>query len=231
MNINDFDIPIPDGDRLEILFNHQSALMHKYHPIEEANMQRQLLAPGPVDLNDRFGQARLKDFAWRITEELAEATECLVPMAGDIDHYREEVIDALHFTVEELILCGMTPDDLIPEPLPRAMKDKLEAGLFEFSAVVMPEDLENNVEDQLYVKENVYLAIEKLGCAMNCLKNKPWKSTHMLTDIPVFRLKMKVFFRQFLKVCFISGFQTSGELVGCYLNKNAVNQFRIRTNY
>ena len=103
---------------LEIMFRKQIRLMEKYHKIEKKNGC--LITPDvPVDLHSHVGQHRLKDFAWRITEELGEAMNCLkckpwkeTPMPTDIQHYREEIADAFHFFVELCILSGIGPRDL-----------------------------------------------------------------------------------------------------------------------
>lgn len=106
---------------LEIIFAHQRKLMDRYHEIEENNVGHRVpFSPcehgpycGPLDLNDRAAQLRLKDFFWRITEEIGEAANTLklkpwksTPHTTDETHYREEIIDALHFFVEMLILSG-----------------------------------------------------------------------------------------------------------------------------
>src|ERR1700744_6362039 len=74
--------------------------------------QRELSQPhwhhaGALNLNDRFSQLRLKDFAWRITEELAEATECFNHKPFNRTHFLEELIDALHFSVELCCYSGI----------------------------------------------------------------------------------------------------------------------------
>lgn len=113
MNIHDAEEEKVEGDQLEAIFNRQRVLMEKYHHIEK---EKGLLQTEdvPVDLNDHMGQARLKDFAWRITEELGEAMNCLknkpwkkTQMMTDTVHYYEEIIDAFHFFVELCILSGM----------------------------------------------------------------------------------------------------------------------------
>ena len=119
MNISDINESAPsEGDKLVNIFKQQRALMEKYHPIEERNGL--LETPDvPVDLDSRFGQARLKDFAWRITEEIGEAMNCLKnkpwkqsQFVTDKAHFYEEIIDAFHFFVEMCILSGLEAEDL-----------------------------------------------------------------------------------------------------------------------
>jgi dimeric dUTPase (all-alpha-NTP-PPase superfamily) len=105
-------------DMLMMIFRKQMDLMETYHKIEASNGC--LITPDvPVDLHSHLGQHRLKDFAWRITEELGEAMNCLkckpwkvTPMATDVQHYKEEIADAFHFFVELCILSGISPEDL-----------------------------------------------------------------------------------------------------------------------
>jgi hypothetical protein len=105
-------------DLLKMIFCRQLDLMEKYHPIERKNGGLQT-EDVPVDLQSYTGQARLKDFAWRITEELGEAMNCLkmkswktTPMDTDVDHYKEELADAFHFFVELCILSGIGAHEL-----------------------------------------------------------------------------------------------------------------------
>ena len=105
-------------DMLDQIFRKHMDLMMKYHVIEKRNGC--LITPYvPVDLHSHLGQHRLKDFAWRITEELGEAMNCLknkpwksTPMQTDVQHYKEEIADAFHFFVELCILSGISPQDL-----------------------------------------------------------------------------------------------------------------------
>lgn len=230
MNVNDFNIEIPVGEPLEIIFGHQRKLMNEYHAIEERNVQRRVPSrpgilgkhDGPLDIQDRFSQLHLKDFAWRITEELTEASLCLGPHMNEDDevHYLEEIVDALHFSIEFCIMSGIAKD--IDKDY--AVLDHL----FRF-ADQYPLEL-RDLGSQDLMRSVIYKAIEKLGEACNRLKLKPWKSTGMLTDETLFRQSVEEYFLCFINVCKASGF-TPRTLTAMYLNKNAVNQFRIRTNY
>jgi hypothetical protein len=118
LNVNDANKEEVTGDKLEVIFKRQRELMEKYEPIEHMNGLL-LTADVPVNLNDPKGQARLKDFAWRVTEELGEAMNCLknkpwkqTHMETDEMHYKEEIADAFHFFVELCILSGFTADSL-----------------------------------------------------------------------------------------------------------------------
>ena len=98
------------GDKLIAIFNRQMELMNKYHDIEKRSGLLQTESC-PVNINDKKGQARIKDFAWRITEEVGEALDAHV--ADDFEHTVEELIDGLHFLTELTILSGNTPNDIV----------------------------------------------------------------------------------------------------------------------
>jgi len=125
MNIEDVDetqIPTPsvECDSLEQIFKRQEELRKKYGPIETA---KNLLPPlsdesiGNLDLS--LVQAHLKDFAWRLTEEIGEAMNCLKnkpwkqsEMATDSAHFYEELADAFHFFIEMCIIAGLDAKSL-----------------------------------------------------------------------------------------------------------------------
>jgi hypothetical protein len=118
MNVNDAKKENVQGDKLDAIFQRQKELMEKYHVIEEENglLQTKLC---PVNIDSQHGQQRLKDFAWRITEELGEAMNCLknkpwkqTHMETDTVHYEEEIVDAFHFFIELCILSGFDADSL-----------------------------------------------------------------------------------------------------------------------
>lgn len=242
--MEDFAVEIPEGDMLETIFNHQRDLIDKYHLIETelvgyyvpssqviVNGEVKWKYAGPLNIQDRASQLRFKDFAWRITEELTEATLAL----GEENetHYLEELIDALHFSVELLIMCGMFPLTsevaLKSGEVGTASGDSFERA-FACSRVKNGQlRLSLGLVDCLFIAYPYHI-IEKLGEAMNRLKGKPWKATMMLTDENAFKQSMAEFFAALIDLLKVSGF-TAKTATQMYLNKNAVNQFRIRSNY
>lgn len=130
MNVNDAEKEQVTGDMLEAIFARQKELIDKYHIIEEKNelLQTPLI---PVDINSQHGQQRLKDFAWRITEELGEAMNCLknkpwkvTHMETDETHFREEIVDAFHFFIEMCILIGFDAQSLTEMYLRKSLVNK-----------------------------------------------------------------------------------------------------------
>ena len=111
MKLNRIREQYPSKDLFYIIFERQKELMEKYREIE--NMPRE------IDINTKKGQVWLKDFAWRITEELGEAMNCLknkpwkqTEMLTDVDHYKEELADAFHFFIELCIISGISSEEL-----------------------------------------------------------------------------------------------------------------------
>lgn len=216
MNINDVDkVKEYPENILEVIFAKQGDLMAKYHEIEKKNglLQTETF---PMNLHDRFCQARIKDFLWRTTEELAESLEALRETLDD-EHVKEEVIDALHFHTENCIQCGLTAEDIM---------DSMDA--YDFSFMIQ--------EQQILAKgSDVHMlflgAVESLGLAGNCLKNKPWKQDHKLTDIVKFTDKMCNAYENIIAILTV-GFKMSAEdIFDMYFRKHAVNQFRQRSGY
>lgn len=217
-------------DRLVVIFERQQELINKYHSIEEASGLR-LSNDLPVDPHDPRGQSTLKDYAWRITEELGEALEAFNLHKG-MTHCHEELIDALHFLVEFTIYAGMSPQQLIP-PHVGTYRDILH-HLFTGAKREVEESFSMIPLGEIAQYPTLLiwsgLTIESLAKTCNTLKNKPWKQSHMLTDIPKFQELLKGTWIKFLGLCIVSGMDEEF-LLRVYLDKNAVNQFRQRSQY
>jgi hypothetical protein len=235
VNIKDFENPDQGaGDKLIQIFNRQKELIQKYHPIEEKNGLL-LTKDIPVNIHDNKGQARLKDFAWRVTEELGEALGALSEHPDLIDHYNEEIADALHFLVEFTILSGTSEEELTaglkewvlnfanPE-----CSDHLEY-IYEFAmANMILDDIASRNEAKLICYTG--LVIRELSMTCNTLKNKAWKQTSMLTDLKEFKSRLEFVWVNFIKLCLCANISPS-HLFNLYFRKSEVNKFRIRSQY
>lgn len=217
MNINHAVEEKVEGDLLQAIFNRQKSLMGKYHDIE---LKSGLLQTEdcPVNLDDKRGQARIKDFSWRVTEELGEALDA----RSSFDHYQEELIDGLHFLTELTILAGKDYDTILPKGTPIICKDHLRD---------LVAGAQNNLEsyslDMNYWVSNF---IEQLAMMCNCLKNKPWKQSMMKTDTNAFYNRLANVWVCYITILVGSG-MSAEEIAGVYLKKSQVNQFRQRSNY
>lgn len=218
MNINHAVEERVEGDLLKAIFDRQKSLMNRYHDIE---LRSGLLQTEdcPVNLDDKRGQARIKDFSWRVTEELGEALDA----KASKDHYQEELIDGLHFLTELTILAGKDYDTIIPRGV----------------ALYHPDHLENLVQNAHHQVENrgrsdidywVSKFIEQLAMMCNCLKNKPWKQSMMKTDREAFYSRLLEAWCCYITILVVSGMDS--ESIACtYLKKSQVNMFRQRSNY
>lgn len=216
------------GDRLEAIFNRQKELMEKYHYIEERSGLLQT-SDCPVNLDDKRGQARLKDFSWRVTEELGEALDAI----NDVEHFEEELVDGLHFLTEMTILAGQTPKDIVSNSLEAFNINKNE-DLYE--RITSSGDclcslyvIAVEVYDCLDFDARVSKFIENLGMTCNCLKNKPWKQSNMITDRAMYFKRLSMAWVSYLSVMeFTMGIDN---ITDTYLKKSQVNKFRQRSNY
>lgn len=206
MNITHATVETIQGNLLKQIFDRQKELMDKYHYIEERSGLLQT-ADCPVNLDDRRGQARIKDFSWRVTEELGEALDALGQ--DDMEHFAEELVDGLHFLTELTILAGLNWDDL---PTLNLMYSNAVSGA--------PDGLDQRVYDY----------VEGIGMMCNCLKNKPWKQSMMQTDRVAFFARLHSVWQRYIAIM-ETVFESSEDIVSVYLKKSQVNKFRQRSNY
>jgi dimeric dUTPase (all-alpha-NTP-PPase superfamily) len=213
MDIRDIKEPVPNftGNPIEALYGWQKELLGHYMAIEG-------LPQFPIPINLKINQILFKDFIGRVVEELGESFESYVACAGldsETAEYQnhklnaeEEIADALHFLLETLIYAGIEPSEL--EELPIDVKRH---------QLILAE-----------VSVKMWHVTADLMIARNCLKNKPWKQTQMITDIPAFKLNLIRAWGSFIVLTKYLGFSIE-YLTTIYWKKNQVNQFRIRSCY
>lgn len=246
MNVNDVtEVPeVKTGQTLKLIFARQRELMEKYEQIEAANGLLQ--TPDiPVDLNDAKGQARLKDFAWRVVEELAEAREAAIIMLqgldddpeakADLTHVHEELMDTLHFLVEMSILSGITPEDMKEIVTKKLLKedgfsldeDQIDMDILE----LLSNDLESvSIDLKFSFNDLMVEFIQGIGMVCHLLKNKPWKQSQMLTDVAEYKDRFTGIFLNFIALCIYTG-MSAESIFNLYFRKSEVNKFRQRSNY
>ena len=198
-------------DRLIEIFSMQRSLMHHFMEIERRNGLL-ITDQVPVNITSFAGQARLRDFAWRVVEEYIEARDEL-QRAGHSDAFAEEMIDTLHFLVELAILSGVEATsytDLIHDPrLPDRLDHLVQCQSF----------------DSLRILEDRFLSL--LGQAMHGLKNRPWKQAHRDTDVARYQATIRAALATFLALCAGHGLSAS-KIFGEYERKHAINHERIK---
>lgn len=223
VNIEDFKAPETKGDKLEAIFKRQKELMKKYHVIEAASGLLQTYDV-PVDLDDAKGQARIKDFAWRCTEELMEAMDAY----QNKTHFEEEIADALHFLVELIILAGLTAKDM-------GEYICLPGTIISYRGESIPDNLDllfvcYTHWKTMTVKQMVLKFLISLGMTCHLLKNKPWVQTQRLTDRDEFKKRLIETFQGFIGICLVAKIGAES-LYSLYFRKSDVNRFRQRSKY
>lgn len=203
------------GDKLVAIFNRQKELMDKYHDIEKRSGLLQTESC-PVNINDKKGQARIKDFAWRVMEEVGEALDA--NSGDDFEHTVEELIDGLHFLTELTILSGYEPKDIVWE---HTNGNDLLLTLYC--------QADCHTSDKEILPKLITELVMDLGMMCNCLKNKPWKQTNMITDVNNFLHKLRLVWNDYFAI--LSLFLKPQDIIEIYLKKSQVNKFRQRSNY
>jgi hypothetical protein len=209
MNVNDIMIELKaelesyKDNYNKKLFDKQWELIEKYKYIEglEGFFTESALAS---NVQTKGGQIVLKDFLWRTAEEVAEGIEAF--KKEDMIHFKEELIDALHFLIEFNILADIRPEELMDVSV--INEGKKEVSVFESSF------------DVFYY----------LGLIGNTLKNKKWKVTEVETDVNRFKELSLITWSTLLGL-FSIVFDSPEEVMLFYLKKNEVNKFRQKTNY
>lgn len=206
------------GDKLVAMFNRQKELMEKYHDIENRSGLMQTEAC-PVNLDSKAGQARIKDFSWRVTEEVGEALDALYG-DNDLEHYEEELVDGLHFLTELTILAGFEPQDIA----------NIVVGEVKEGSDLL-DTLCNKVEGgNKRIPDAITNLVRRLGMMCNTLKNKPWKQSHMRTDREMFKKRLGEVWETYILIL-VNSLGTSENIIDIYLKKSQVNKFRQRSNY
>lgn len=194
-------------DRLTSIFHAQMKLLVQFHLIERNNGFR-IQSMVPADLDDKHDQLRIKELAWRVTEEIAEAIQ---ELDSGGPKYHEEISDVIHFLVELMIVSGLTPES-DPE--------------FTLEQAYLKADRDPPIERTLV--ECWFNVVVQLGLSMNQLKNRPWKEKHRPTDRSLFYRHLQSAFYQLVFVCRESDVKTPDQFHQLYFRKNAINQQRQR---
>ena len=204
MNINDVeDLKELKEPAISFLLKRQAELAEKYKEIEGR-------PNSPMDIHTKETQIWVKDFFWRVTEELMEAREAW--RRGEIVHYSEELSDALHFYLEVFFILDIDPN-VSDDDILNYIRDYFD---------IIDDELDKLIMNIIY----------RLGLAGNHLRNKKWKQTQVFVDKQLFQAELIRGFWNLLtligttvKLKDIMGF------VNLYYRKFTVNQFRQRSKY
>jgi hypothetical protein len=187
---------------VEAMFEQQRQIMVKYKEMEQ-------LPSAPLSLHTPHCQRIIKDFAWRVTEEMTESYEALLKDNGaeEVKHRGfEELADATHFLIEMLIFTGISP-----------------AGCLTITPTFRPQ-MNTSITGAYW-----HLTYQ-LGLAMNFLKNKPWKKSRVPTDEASFRVAMVKVWVSLLRCWTVVGCE-QGDLFKYYSEKTEIILVRQRNGY
>lgn len=119
-----------EGDKLDQIFSAQKGLMVNYKTIAEGHYSKifkqevkfsdEVFAGGAYNIHTKEGNYLIRDMINATIQELGEAVQVLknwkawkqTEIPSDEGHFKEELIDALHFFVEACILAGIDPKEL-----------------------------------------------------------------------------------------------------------------------
>jgi len=223
MNIKDVRDGIKNyeevDDAFNWLWNKQFELYEKYKHIEE------MPEKWPMNIHTSETQIWIKDFFWRVWEELMEAFESLIEYSLEIDpekknlyydHYLEELSDALHFYLEIYVLLDRHIN--IEETIEEAKQFFLSK--------------EDDILE-IVIDMNHKIGLQ-MGLAANKLRNKKWKVSQVLVDVDDFNQYLDDGFINLIYLIAMSINPVDDlryEFLNLYHLKMVVNKFRQRSNY
>lgn len=118
------------GDKLDQIFSAQGDLMSNYKEIAEKHYSKifksdvkfseESFKGGAHNIHTKEGNYLIRDMLNAASQEIGEAIQVLknwkawkqTEMASDEEHFKEELIDALHFYIEACIFAGITSEEL-----------------------------------------------------------------------------------------------------------------------
>ena len=93
----------------------------------------------------------------------------------------------------------------------------------------LPLDI-NTCKNQEYLKSLAYRVVSELIEATECLRNKAWKQSEVLTDLDHLKEELADCLHFYIEFCINLGI-TADELFELYFKKQEVNRWRQQTKY
>lgn len=120
-------------DRLSVIFDRQDALMRRYHD-KASKTKSEYFPMWPIDMSSKSDQRACREAGLKAVEELFEALrefrnwkphrDTDVP-EFDRDAFVEEIVDALHYIFEMLVLVGVDSATLYDAYLAKNAKNHM----------------------------------------------------------------------------------------------------------
>lgn len=99
------------------------------------------------------------------------------------------------------------------------------------SGIYKPDKIDiNSPRDQEYLSAMMMRVIRELIESIECLKNKPWRQSHVITDMDHMKEELSDAFHFYIEFLIELGIDAN-ELYELYTKKMRVNQWRIATKY
>lgn len=217
--------------RLCNIFDHQFSLTKHYALLEFSKnpLAHQCI---PVKLDEYHAQAKLRNIAWHLTEEMAEANELIQELCENphdrqkVHALKEELIDVFTFATELAILCGIRSPHLVRYSLAGATPNP-EHDCLEILCPGSGSELchVDDFEELLFTFNHH----TPLGLAMNKLNNRAWKQSPKPTPVEEFKTAM---IEALLNIYYHVGSALGhDELFHLYEKKHNINLRRIADGY
>lgn len=191
MNIKDVNEPTLRS--WQEIFDLQQALNEKFEPRFREKCDN-------FDISYHEDQEFFKHYCWCITEELTEAIEAVE--LGEPTHIKEELIDALNFSMQLYGLYGWSYENVKDSPVKCC--DNLNEAILQ--------------------------AIYHIGLAANCLKNRIWRESQYLVDLYIFEPRLKAIWGCMIEIFRTQGLNDE-DIRKLWDLKYQVNNFRIESKY
>ena len=153
------------------------------------------------DISYYQDQELFKRYCWFITEELMECIEA--QRLHEETHVREELIDALNFTIGLYSLYGWD-------------YDKVKNS--------------HNTRPTYNMTDAIYETVYSIGMTANCLKNREWRESQYLVDLVTFEDRLYQIWGFFMEV-FRHLHMDDKAIRELWGLKYQVNLFRIESKY
>lgn len=119
-----------DGDKLDKMFAAQKHLMQPYKGISElhygkifnqkVNFSDEVWEGSEKNLHTKEGNYLIRDMLNAASQEIGESIQVMknwkswkqTEMPTDVNHFKEEIADVVHFLIEAMIFAGIGPDEI-----------------------------------------------------------------------------------------------------------------------
>lgn len=205
-------------DRLAEMFQAKKEFLKTLAPIYRRNHFPDWSIP--FELNGRHDQEYFRLLAWRVNEELIEAVEVYYECIDTESYegkFREEMVDSLHFLIELCLATGVSEGELVSGFEGHATEDYDYLGRAFLHMGKCSEET---------IPQRVAFVGYKLGLAMHCLRQRPWRTDDRPTNRSLFVARMYGTWSTYIAACIRSHISAEA-LYEAFFAKSKINDQRI----